>query len=101
MALTRRRLLLGLAALPIAACAGDPTIRAFATSGPTARPGGRGLARPVQVTYQLSRSAAVSALLRGPDGREWPLRGETPRQPGEEYELSFDGTVPVGDGVDR
>ncbi|HEY3111554.1 MAG TPA: hypothetical protein VGL23_22550, partial [Chloroflexota bacterium] len=67
----------------------------------TARPGGRGLAQPVQVTYALSRPATVSASLRGPDGREWPLRGQTPRAPGEQYQLSFDGTVPIGEGADR
>ena len=101
MPLTRRRLLIGLAALPLAACGRATTISQFATSGPTARPGGRGLAQPVQVSYALSRAATVSASLRGPDGREWPLRGETPRTPGEQYQLSFDGTVPVGEGSDR
>jgi FlgD Ig-like domain len=101
MSLSRRRLLLGLAALPLAACGRATTIREFATSGPTARPGGRGLAQPVQVSYALSRAATVSASLRGPDGREWPLRATTARSPGEEYQLSFDGTVPVGEGSDR
>ena len=101
MPLTRRRLLLALAALPIAACGRATTISDFATSGPTARPGGRGLAQPVQVSYALSRAATVSATLRGPDGREWPLRGDAPRSPGEQYQLSFDGTVPIGDGTDR
>jgi hypothetical protein len=101
MPLTRRRLLAGLAALPIAGCARGATISQFTSSGQTARPGGRGLARPVQVSYALSRAAAVSASLRAPDGREWPLRGQTPRTPGEEYQLSFDGTVPIGEGADR
>jgi hypothetical protein len=101
MPLSRRRLLFGLASLPFAACGRATTISQFATSGPTARPGGRGLAQPVQVSYALSRAATVSASLRGQDGREWELRGETPRAPGEQYQLSFDGTVPVGEGSDR
>ena len=100
MLLSRRRLLLGSAALLLVGCADGPTIASVETSGQVARPGAPGVAEPVRVAYTLRRPASVSAVLRG-DGQEWRLREPTARQPGERYEISFDGTVPLGAGADR
>jgi hypothetical protein len=94
--LSRRRLLAATAALALVGCDQGGTIAQFATSGDVARPGGRGLAQPITITYRLRRPADISALLRGLGG-EWPLRTGAPREPGQEYQLVFDGTVPSGD----
>lgn len=94
--LSRRRFLAASGALVLVGCAEGPTIERFDASGETARPGGRGLAQPITVSYRLRRPAEVSALLRGAGG-EWALRDAAPRTAGEEYQLVFDGTVPTGE----
>lgn len=101
MRLSRRRLLLTTLAWPLVACTAGATIARFDPSGPTARPGGRGLAQPVNVHYELNRPATVEAIVRDASGKDWPLRETTDRLPGEEYQVTFDGTVPLGTGGDR
>ena len=96
VALSRRRFLAASAGLALIGCDQGTTIAQFETSGDSARPGGRGLAQPITVTYRLRRPADVSALLRGAGG-EWPLRIGASREPGQAYQLVFDGTVPTGD----
>jgi hypothetical protein len=97
---SRRRFLLGSAALLLTGCAERPTIASVETSGEVARPGAPGVAEPVRVAYTLRRPASVSAVLQGA-GQEWRLREPTHRQAGEQYQISFDGTVPLGPGADR
>jgi hypothetical protein len=72
--LSRRSLLLTVAALPLVGCGDGGTISQFETSGDTARPGGRGLAQPVRVSYAVRRPALVAAVVRGPGGRPWAPR---------------------------
>ena len=96
MSLSRRRFLFAAGALALVGCGEGPTIAQFDVSGDVARPGGRGLAQPITIGYRLARAASVSALLRG-QGGEWPLRTAAPREPGEDYQLVFDGSVPTGD----
>jgi hypothetical protein len=96
MPLSRRRFLYAAGALALVGCGEDTTIARFETSGDLAKPGGRGLAQPITISYRLRRPADVSAVVRGPGG-EWPLRTAAPRGTGEEYQLVFDGTVPSGE----
>ena len=98
--LSRRRFVLAAGALALVGCGDGGTIASVETSGDVARPGAPGVAEPVRVGYTLRRPAAVSAVLTGA-GREWPLREPTPRRAGEPYQISFDGTVPAGQGQDR
>src|SRR5919198_2710935 len=91
--LSRRRLLLGSAALLLVGCADGPTIASVETSGQVARPGAPGVAEPVRVAYTLRRPASVSAVLRG-DGQEWRVRGPPPPPPGGRGENNLAGTPP-------
>jgi hypothetical protein len=81
-------------------CGDGPAIASVEMSGEVARPGAPGVAEPVRIAYSLRRPAEVSAVLRG-GGQEWRLREPTPRRTGEQYQIAFDGTVPLGSGADR
>lgn len=56
---------------------------------------------PIHLSYRLRRPAVVSADVRAAGGQVWPLRPEAPRQADEDYQLTFDGTVPIGAAGDR
>ncbi|HLH22498.1 MAG TPA: hypothetical protein VK066_08235 [Chloroflexota bacterium] len=97
-------ILLVLAALlALGSCrAGAPLLGAVYTSGPALRVLGDGVTQPVVVHYSLGRPADVSVWLDGHDGNRLVLRERQPRPPGDDYQLSFDGTyAPTPDGVER
>jgi hypothetical protein len=96
-------LLTAAALLALTSCrAGAPLLGAVYTTGPALRVLGEGTSQPAVVHYSLGRPADVTVWLDNASGGRLVLRERQPRPPGEDYQLSFDGTyAPTPDGVER
>jgi hypothetical protein len=91
------------ATLLLGSCrAGAPLLGAVYTTGPALRVLGDVAAQPAVVHYSLGRPADVTVWLDDSRGERLVLRERQPRPPGDDYQLSFDGTyAPTPDGVER
>ena len=85
--------------LSLASCrAGGPLLSDVYTAGEPLRVDGSGASQPAVVHYSLSRPATVSAWLVDPLGQRLALREGQGRPPGQDYQLSFDGTYAPAPG---
>ncbi|MBX6770551.1 MAG: hypothetical protein IRY83_02390 [Chloroflexi bacterium] len=85
-----------LGGLPIlaAGCATGGFLSDLRVSSHLIEPNGSGLHDEIDISYELTRRADVSAVLIGPDGKQHVIRPPQTRAP-DVYQIRFTGTVPV------